>query len=185
MCWGLLVPKGCTPYPFYKLIRVCITCCFSENNYKGDLRLMSYAWAHRWQAAIKAIRYHATWDYHVIGLNMSRAFDTIDRIGSIDEYIARWGWPRHEDELRMCKVLLVDRRHTVTHMHLTVKTKRGDIVSPFVNTIGTPQLPLGDGLYLLFDLHVSSLLWPDRAIRHIWEALAALPPRPVHHAILN
>ena len=86
-------------------------------------------WAHRWLAA-KAIRYRKI--LHVLGLDMSRAFDTIDRGRLMN--IVRDDERLNEDELRMCQMLPEDT-------NLKVKLKKA-VSEPFETTIGTPQ---GDG----------------------------------------
>ena len=69
----------------------------------------------------------------------------------------------HEDELRMCQMLLADTS-------LKVKLKEA-VSEPFETTIGTPQ---GDGLSpILFAVYF------ERAVRDIWEALPPVPPRPL------
>ncbi len=94
---------------------------------------------------------------------MSRAFDTIDRGRLMN--ILRDEVCLHEDELRMCQMLLADT-------NLKVKLKEA-VSEPFETTIGTPQ---GDGLpSILFAVYL------ERTVRDIWEAL---PPRPLCHSVL-
>jgi hypothetical protein len=66
------------------------------------------AWAHRWLAA-KSIRYRET--IHVLGLDVSRPFDPIDR-GRLMK-ILRDEVRLHKDELRMCQVLVADTKFKV------------------------------------------------------------------------
>ena len=111
-------------------------------------------WAHRWLAA-KVIRYKQT--VHILGLDMSRAFDTIDRAKLM--LILREEVQLTEDDLRICQSLLADTSLTV---------KLGEVLSdPFQTTIGTPQ---GDGISpILFAVYLESAI---RLVR------AQVMPRP-------
>jgi len=111
-------------------------------------------WAHRWLAA-KAIRYKAT--IYILGLDMSRAFDTIDRAKLMR--ILKEEVQLDNDELRMCQSLLAET---------SLRVKLGEALSdPFASTIGTPQ---GDGLSpILFAIYFESVL------RQVREAAG---PRP-------
>ena len=97
---------------------------------------------------------------HILGLDMSRAFDTIDREKLME--ILKAEVQLEEDEFRLCQSLLADTN---------LKVKLGEAMSdPFQSTIGTPQ---GDGLSpILFAIYLESALREVRATASEW-------PRPI------
>jgi len=85
-------------------------------------------WTQRWIAA-KAERYH--WDCHLLGIDMSRAFDTIDRTRLMDV---------------MRRIVKLDELVMIHHLlfNTAIQVRLGNSTSTsFVSTIGTPQ---GDSL---------------------------------------
>ena len=92
-------------------------------------------WAHRWLAA-KAIRYKAM--IYILGLDMSRAFDTIDRAKLMS--ILRNEVRLEEDDLRMCQSLLADTN---------LKVKLGQALSDQFTTIPSGRLK-GTGFPLFY-----------------------------------
>jgi len=110
-------------------------------------------WTQRWLSA-KTTRY--SWECHVLGLDMSKAFDTISRTKLLEVMSTITG----PDEV--CLI------HHLLH-HTTISVKLGSATtSAFESTIGTPQ---GDGLSpVLFVCYLESALRECR--NH-------LPPRPL------
>ena len=90
-------------------------------------------WAQRWLSAT-SVRYKT--EIHILGLDMSRAFDTISRNKLMT--ILHDDVQLLDDELRMCRLVLAD-----TSLPGRLK---GQLSKPFQTTIGTPQ---GDGLSLV------------------------------------
>jgi hypothetical protein len=106
--------------------------------------------------AAKAVRFNAI--IKILGLDMSRAFDTISRAKLME--ILKLDVGLEEDELRICQSLLAD---TVLRVRLNKTTS-----APFNTTIGTPQ---GDGLSpILFAIYL------ERALRDV---RANAPARPL------
>ncbi|KAK3762174.1 hypothetical protein RRG08_040542 [Elysia crispata] len=106
------------------------------------------AWAHEWLAG-RAGKEDV--EIEVTGIDMSAAFDTIDRQILLDiiERIVE------EDELRIIRVLLSD---TVINTRINGATKE----RPFVSSIGTPQ---GDSLSpVLFSVYLENALKEVRTI---------------------
>ena len=93
---------------------------------------------------------------YILGLDMSRAFDTIDRAQLMS--ILRNEVRLEEDDLRMCQSLLADTN---------LKVKLGQALSdPFTTTIGTPQ---GDGLSpILFAIYLENALREVRTQASNW-----------------
>ena len=83
-------------------------------------------WMHRWLAAL-AVRYSK--EIHILGIDMSRAFDTIDRkklMKILEEEVSL-----DEDELRLCRILLAET---------SIQVKFKDVISSlFKSNIGSPQ----------------------------------------------
>ena len=108
----------------------------SQAAFRAGRSTSDIVWALRWLAA-KAIRYKT--EIHGLGLDMSRAFDTIDRrklMGVLRDDVGLG-----QDELRMCQALLAETK-------LRVRLK--DVFSdPFETTIGSLQ---GDGLSPIYTL---------------------------------
>ena len=99
----------------------------TRSGFRRGCSTADVVWTQRWMSA-KALRHE--WKYHMLSIDMSRAFDTIDR---------RWlltarGNIVIPDEIRMYWLLLLDTCLVVLVGRATTK--------PF-NTTGTPQ---GDGL---------------------------------------
>jgi hypothetical protein len=82
-------------------------------------------WAHRWLTA-KALRYKVL--IRILGLDMSRAFDTIDRSKLLTILECIPGMPR--DAGRLIRVLLADTSLQVEF--------NGILTEPFTSNIGTP-----------------------------------------------
>ena len=112
-------------------------------------------WALRWLTA-KATRYKTV--IHILGLDMSRAFDTISREKLME--ILRCDVGLEDDELRMCQALLAD-----TCLRVRLK---GVLSEVFETTIGTPQ---GDGL--------SPILFAVYLERALIDVRASMPQRPM------
>jgi hypothetical protein len=93
---------------------------------------------------------------YILGLDMSRAFDTIDPAKLMS--ILRNEVRLEEDYLLMCQSLLADTN---------LKVKLGQALSdPFTTTIGTPQ---GDGLSpILFAIYLESALREVRSQASNW-----------------
>lgn len=126
----------------------------SQAGFRRGRSTADIVWAHRWLAAT-AIRYQKT--IRILGLDMSRAFDTIDRnrlMKILEDEVKL-----DKDELRICQSLLADT---------CLKVKLGKALSdPFQSTIGTPQ---GDGLSpILFAVYL------EYALREVRKAAG---PRP-------
>ena len=85
-------------------------------------------WTQRWMSA-KALRHE--WKDHMLSIDMSRAFDTIDR----RRLLTLRGNVASPDVMLMQLLLLLDTSLVVLVGRATTK--------PFINTTGTPQ---GDGL---------------------------------------
>ncbi|XP_065198345.1 uncharacterized protein LOC135829890 [Sycon ciliatum] len=109
-------------------------------------------WTHRW---ISAKATHFVWDCHVLGLDMSKAFDTISRT----KLLAVMSEITGPDEACLIHHLLYGT---------TLSEKVGATsAEAFVSTLGTPQ---GDGLSpVLFFCYLEAALRETRS---------KLPPRP-------
>ena len=106
--------------------------------YRKNRSTSDIIWAHRWLIA-KTMRYKAT--IHLLGLDMSRAFDTInrDKLMTILESIPEIT----DDDRQLIRILL-------SNTSLQVQFN-GILTAPFQSTIGSPQ---GDGLSpLLFAIY--------------------------------
>ena len=134
----------------------------SQAGFRRGRSTADIIWAYRWLAA-KATRYHK-WIF-ILGLDMSRAFDTIDRSKLME--ILRDEVKLDEDALRLCQSLLADTN---------LKVKLGESLSEaFLTTIGTPQ---GDGLSpILFAIYLESAL---REVRRLAEE-----KRPLEDKVLE
>ncbi|RLN88747.1 hypothetical protein BBJ28_00020055 [Nothophytophthora sp. Chile5] len=104
---------------------------FLSSHQSGFRRSRSTAdavWAHKWICA-RVQTYHEC--IHVLGIDLSRAFDTIDReklLGVLETFL-------QEDDLRLIRLLLSD-----TTLSLRVGSQ---VLQPFDSNTGTPQ---GDSL---------------------------------------
>ena len=100
-------------------------------------------WAHRWLIA-KSLRYKVA--IHVLGLDMSRAFDTIDRSKLMSILDTVPGLT--DDDRRLVRVLLAN---TSISVHVN-----GITTTPFISTIGSPQ---GDALSpILFAIYLEAAI---------------------------
>ena len=126
----------------------------SQAAYRKGRATPDIVWTHRWLAA-KAIRYDLT--INILGLDMSRAFDTISRSRLLD--ILREDVNLDEDELRMCQALLAE-----TYLQVRIKDV---LAKAFQTTIGTPQ---GDALSpVLFAVYL------EHALRELRSKVAEKP----------
>ncbi|KAG6623384.1 putative EndonucleaseReverse transcriptase [Phytophthora cinnamomi] len=98
-------------------------------------------WAHRWIAA-RVQRYREV--YHILGIDLSRAFDTIDRAKLMDVLRSFLD----DDEVRLIQLLLADT---------TLSLRSGSTtLNPFTSNLGTPQ---GDSLSpVLFIVYLEAAL---------------------------
>ncbi|POM67071.1 RxLR effector candidate protein [Phytophthora palmivora] len=98
-------------------------------------------WAHRWIAA-RAQRYREL--YRILGIDMSRSFDTIDRAKCMDVLRSFLD----KDEVRLMQLLLADT---------TLSLRSGSTtLNPFTSNLGTPQ---GDSLSpVLFIVYLEAAL---------------------------
>ena len=127
----------------------------SQAAYRKGRATTDIVWAHRWIIAT-AIRFKS--EIHILGLDMSRAFDTISRTKMMN--ILRVDVGLEDDELRMCQLLLANT---------TLQVRLEEVLSnPFKTTIGTPQ---GDGLSpILF------IIYLERALKDVRNKA---PPKPI------
>ena len=108
------------------------------NIYTGDL-----VWAQRWLAA-KVLRYKGT--IHILGLDMSRAFDTINRSKLLAVLECVPGLT--DDDRQLIRILLANTSVRVCF--------NGILTESFTTNIGTPQ---GDGLSpILFAVYLEAAL---------------------------
>ena len=124
----------------------------TQHAYRNSKSTTDVIWMYRWMIA-KAIEENIT--IYITGIDMSSAFDTIDRgkLLTILEGII------DEDEQRMSRVLLTD-----TTINVRVK---GAETTPFVSNLGSPQ---GDGISgPYFNVYFENANRKQRA---------ALPPTP-------
>ncbi|KAK3764914.1 hypothetical protein RRG08_025435 [Elysia crispata] len=120
----------------------------SQSGFRPERSTSDVAWTHKWLAA-KAKKEDV--EIKITGIDMSAAFDTIDRQILLDiiERIVE------EDELRIIRFLLSD---TVINTRINGATKE----RPFVSNIGTPQ---GDSLSpVLFSVYLENALKEVRTI---------------------
>lgn len=127
----------------------------SQAAYRKGRSTSDIVWTHKWIASA-AIRYKQC--FSILGLDMSRAFDTISRSKMLD--ILREDVGLEDDELRMCQLLLANT---------SLQVRLEDVLSQcFKTTIGTPQ---GDGLSpILF------IVYLEKALRDV---RAQAPPKPL------
>ncbi|KAK3797086.1 hypothetical protein RRG08_053742, partial [Elysia crispata] len=120
----------------------------SQSGFRPERSTSDVAWTHKWLAA-KAKKEDV--EFKITGIDMSAAFDTIDRQILLDiiERIVE------EDELRIIRFLLSD---TVINIRISGATEE----RPFVSNIGTPQ---GDSLSpVLFSVYLENALKEVRTI---------------------
>ena len=128
----------------------------AQSGFRVGRSCADIVWAHRWLIA-KSLKYKVI--IHILGLDMSRAFDTIDRtkLMSILERIPGMT----DDHRRLIRLLLANTSLQVQF--------NGIMTAPFMSTIGSPQ---GDGLSpILFAIYL------EAAIR---ELIARGPKYPQH-----
>ena len=100
-------------------------------------------WAHRWLIA-KVLKYRIL--VHILGLDMSRAFDTIDRVKLLGILDGISGLT--DDDRRLIRVLLANTSLQVEF--------NGVLTEPFASNIGSPQ---GDGLSpILFAIYLEAAI---------------------------
>ena len=120
----------------------------SQSGFRPDRSTADVAWAHKWLAA-KTKKEDV--EIKITGIDMSSAFDTIDRQTLLDilrEIV-------EEDELRIIRFLLSD---TIINTRINAATKE----KPFESNIGSPQ---GDSLSpVLFSIYLENALKEVRTI---------------------
>jgi len=117
----------------------------NQSGFRQKRSTADVVWCHRWLTA-KAQRYK--WEFSILGIDMSRAFDTICRDKLID--VLSSFLP--EDEVRLIRLLIADTK-------LAVRVG-SDLSDYFTTTIGTPQ---GDSISpVLFIVYLEAAL---RSIR--------------------
>jgi len=128
----------------------------TQSGFRKGRSTADVVWTQKWLTA-KAQRH--PWSFHMLGIDMSRAFDTLDR----EKLMNVMRTITDDDQVRLIALLLAN-----TTLAVKVGKERAE---PFSNTIGTPQ---GDGLSpVLFTCYL------EAAIR---EAKSKLPPRPEEDA---
>ena len=119
----------------------------SQSGFRPDRSTADVAWAHKWLAA----KTKKDVEIKITGIDMSSAFDTIDRQTLLDilrEII-------EEDELRIIRFHLSD---TIINTRINGATKE----KPFESNIGSPQ---GDSLSpVLFSIYLENALKEVRTI---------------------
>ena len=100
----------------------------SQSGFRPERSTSDVVWTHRWLAA-KTVTENI--NIKITGIDMSAAFDTIDRdiLLQILKNIVE------EDELRLIQFLL-------SNTHINTRINNADINAPFTSNVGTPQ---GDG----------------------------------------
>ena len=114
----------------------------SQSGFRPDRSTSDVVWTHRWLAAKTSIE---DITIKVTGIDMSAAFDTINRevLLNILAKIVK------EDELRLIQFLLSNTR-------INTRINKADIEAPFTSNVGTPQ---GDGLSpVLFTIYLEHAL---------------------------
>ena len=144
----------------------------SQSAYRKGRSTSDIVWAHRWVAA-KAQKFQNTTVY-ITGIDMSAAFDTVERHKLLDELSRIVG----DDELRMCRLLL--SQTTITIQNNKVKTE------PFTTNVGSPQ---GDGISgTFFNIYFERALRKiretmnegDPAIEHSYSTKSSLPQELIY-----
>lgn len=96
-----------------------------QSGFRQGRSTTDIVWSHRWLAA-KSQRYH--WIYSILGIDMSRAFDTIKRsrlLQVLSEFL-------QEDEVKIIRYLIADTK-------LSVRMGK-EISHEFPTTLGATQL---------------------------------------------
>ena len=113
----------------------------NQSGFRAGRSTADVVWCHRWLAATTQ-RYH--WSFSILGIDMSRAFDTIRR-GQLMDVVQRF---LEEDEVRLIRYLISD-----TNLAVRLGTETS---SSFSTNIGTPQ---GDSLSpILFVIYLEAAL---------------------------
>ncbi len=113
-----------------------------QAGFKRGRSCADIVWAQRMLVSVVLTR---KWDFHKMGIDMSKAFDTIKR-GRILEVLMEAGCG--EDDLRLVRMLLAD-----TVLQVRVKSETS---AEFITNIGSPQ---GDSLSpVLFTCYLSAAL---------------------------
>ena len=98
----------------------------SQSGFRPNRSTSDVAWAHRWISA--KVLNHADIEIDITGIDMSAAFDTIDR----KQLLQLWTNLVTEDEKRIIQFLL-------SNTTLNVKISGANTEEPFLTNIGTPQ----------------------------------------------
>ena len=120
----------------------------SQSGFRPERSTSDVVWTHRWLAA-KTVAENI--NIKITGIDMSAAFDTIDRdiLLQILKNIVE------EDELRLIQFLL-------SNTHINTRINNADINAPFTSNVGTPQ---GDGLSpVLFTIYLEHALKEVRTV---------------------
>ena len=120
----------------------------SQSGFRPERSTSDVVWTHIWLAA-KTVAENI--NIKITGIDMSAAFDTIDRdiLLQILKNIVE------EDELRLIQFLL-------SNTHINTRINNADINAPFTNNVGTPQ---GDGLSpVLFTIYLEHALKEVRTV---------------------
>ena len=113
-----------------------------QSGFKRGRSCADIVWAQRMLVSVVMSKH---WDFHKMGIDMSRAFDTIKRLKILD-VLKLAGC--NEDDLRLVRLLLADTKLTVR-----VKSVHSAV---FETSIGSPQ---GDGLSpVLFTCYLAAAL---------------------------
>ena len=130
-----------------------------QSGFRPNRSTTDVVWAHRW---IAARCQHLQSSISILGIDMSRAFDTISRrklVNVLRSFL-------EPDEVRLVQLLVSD-----TTLSARIKNTQS---RPFATTSGTPQ---GDSLSpVLF------IIYLETALRHVF---SCIPPRPNLDITLN
>ena len=138
----------------------------SQSGFRPDRSTADVVWAHKWLVAKTKIE---NTNIKITGIDMSAAFDTIDRelLLKILEPIIQ------EDEIRLTQFLL---SNTQINIHVNGATQK----LPFISNVGTPQ---GDSLSpVLFIVYLEHALREVRSIIPKLEAKYQHLPREIIYA---
>ena len=105
-----------------------------QSGFRNGRSTTDIVWSHKWDIA-KALTYRDE-EYYILGIDLSQAFDTVDRpllINVLEKIL-------NNDEIMMIKKLL-------TNTCLKVRWNGKSTQTPFETNIGIPQ---GDGLSPIF-----------------------------------
>ena len=113
----------------------------SHSGFRSGRSCADVVWAHRWLIA-KTLRYKVV--VNILGIDMSRAFDTIDRAKLLLILESIKGLS--EDDRKLIRIMLSNTSLQVQFNNV--------LTAPFSSNIGTPQ---GDGLSpLLFAIYLEA-----------------------------